>query len=105
MVHRTIRTILRAARAVPPAERARLWGRGAAFEIGSEWGVSIRGPAHNNGVAGIKPTSVRVPRTGHIVDYGGIFDLWQQLGPMCRRVEDLMLITPIIAGPDFHDAS
>jgi amidase len=78
---------------------------GAAFDIGSDWGGSIRGPSHNNGIAGIKPTSVRVPRTGHIVDYGGIFDLWQQLGPMCRRVEDLMLITPIISGPDFHDAS
>lgn len=24
---------------------------------------------------------------------------------MCRRVEDLSLITPIIAGPDFHDAA
>jgi amidase len=78
---------------------------GAAFDIGSDWGGSIRGPAHNNGIAGIKPTSVRVPRTGHIVDYGGIFDLWQQLGPMARRVEDLALITPIISGPDYRDAS
>jgi amidase len=78
---------------------------GASFDIGSDWGGSIRGPAHNNGIAGIKPTSVRVPRTGHIVDYGGVFDLWQQLGPLCRRVEDLTLITPIISGPDFHDAS
>lgn len=78
---------------------------GAAFDIGSDWGGSIRGPAHNNGIAGIKPTSVRVPRTGHIVDYGGVFDLWQQLGPMCRRVEDLSLITPIISGPDFRDAA
>ncbi|WP_374679553.1 amidase [Hydrocarboniphaga effusa] len=78
---------------------------GSAFDIGSDWGGSIRGPAHNNGIAGIKPTSVRVPRTGHIVDYGGIFDLWQQLGPMARRVEDLTLITPIISGPDFRDAS
>jgi amidase len=77
----------------------------AAFDIGSDWGGSIRGPAHNNGIAGIKPTSVRVPRTGHIVDYGGVFDLWQQLGPMARRVEDLALITPIISGPDFRDAS
>jgi amidase len=78
---------------------------GSSFDIGSDWGGSIRGPANHNGIAGIKPTSVRVPRTGHIVDYGGIFDLWQQLGPMCRRVEDLMLITPLIAGPDFHDAA
>jgi amidase len=78
---------------------------GAAFDIGSDWGGSIRGPSHNNGIAGIKPTSVRVPRTGHIVDYGGVFDLWQQLGPMARRVEDLALITPIISGPDFRDAA
>ena len=78
---------------------------GASFDIGSDWGGSIRGPAHNNGIAGIKPTSVRVPRTGHIVGYGGVFDLWQQLGPMTRRVEDLTLITPIISGPDYSDAA
>jgi amidase len=78
---------------------------GAAFDIGSDWGGSIRGPAHNNGIAGIKPTSGRVPRTGHIVDYGGVFDSWQQLGPMARRVEDLTLILPIISGPDFRDAA
>ncbi len=78
---------------------------GASFDIGSDWGGSIRGPSHNNGIAGIKPTSVRVPRTGHIVDYGGIYDMWQQLGPMCRRVEDVALITPLISGPDFKDAS
>lgn len=77
----------------------------AAFDIGSDWGGSIRGPSHNNGIAGIKPTSVRVPRTGHIVDFGGVFDLWQQLGPMCRRVEDIALITPIISGPDYRDAA
>lgn len=78
---------------------------GAAFDIDSDWGGSIRGPANHNGIAGIKPTSIRVPRTGHIVDYGGIFDLWQQLGPMCRRVEDIALITPIISGPDYRDVS
>jgi amidase len=78
---------------------------GAAFDVGSDWGGSIRGPAHNNGIAGIKPTSGRVPRTGHIVDFGGVFDSWQQLGPMARRVEDLCLIMPLIVGPDFRDAA
>lgn len=78
---------------------------GAPFDIGSDWGGSIRGPSHNNGVAGIKPTSGRVPRTGHIVDYGGVFDSWQQLGPIARRVEDLILIMPLIVGPDFKDAA
>lgn len=78
---------------------------GAAFDIGTDWGGSIRGPANNNGIAGLKPTSVRVPRTGHIVDYGGMFDNWQQAGPLARRVEDLGLITSIISGPDFIDAA
>ncbi|MEK6482424.1 amidase [Catalinimonas sp. 4WD22] len=78
---------------------------GAAFDIGTDWGGSVRLPSNTNGIAGIKPTSVRLPRTGHIVDYGGIFDLWQQPGPMARRVEDLKLLTPILSGPDFIDAA
>ena len=78
---------------------------GAPFDIGTDWGGSIRGPAHNNGIAGIKPTYGLVPRTGHIVGYGGYLDSWQELGPMTRRVEDLVLTLPIIAGPDFSDCA
>lgn len=78
---------------------------GSSFDIGTDWGGSIRGPAHLNGIAGIKPTFGRVPRTGHVVDYGGIHDTWQQLGPMARRVEDLSLLMSIIAGPDGYDAA
>jgi amidase len=78
---------------------------GVPFDIGTDWGGSIRGPAHANGIAGIKPTTGRVPRTGHIVDYGGVYDSWQQVGPLARRVEDLVLILPIISGPDFRDAA
>lgn len=77
----------------------------ASFEIGSDFGGSITAPAHVNGVATLKPTHIRVPRTGNIVDYGGVFDLWQLLGPMARRVEDLSLLMPIISGPDFRDPS
>jgi len=78
---------------------------GSAFDIGSDYGGSIRMPANNNGTCGLKPTFGRVPRTGHIVDYGGIFDSWQEIGPLARRVEDLNLITSIIAGPDYQDAA
>ncbi len=78
---------------------------GSPFDIGTDWGGSIRGPAHNNGIAGIKPTYGRVPRTGHIVGYGGYLDSWQELGPMARRVEDLTLLMPILSGPDFSDAA
>ena len=77
---------------------------GAAFDIGSDFGGSIRGPAHANGICGIKPTTGRVPRTGHRPGYGGAFDAYQQLGPLCRFVEDIVTILPIISGPDFRDA-
>ena len=77
---------------------------GAAFDIGSDTGGSIRGPAHYCGITGIKPNSGRVPRTGHIVPHGlGAVDSLTQNGPMARYVEDLALIMPIISGPDWND--
>ena len=77
---------------------------GAAFDIGSDTGGSIRGPAHYCGIAGIKPNSGRVPRTGHIVPHGlGALDSLTQNGPMARYVEDLAFILPIISGPDWSD--
>ncbi|MET0498471.1 MAG: amidase [Steroidobacteraceae bacterium] len=78
---------------------------GAYFDIGSDYGGSIRGPAFANGIAGLKPTYGRVPRTGHIVDYGGPFDSFQEIGPLARRVSDIALILPIIMGPDSKDAA
>lgn len=78
---------------------------GAFFDIGSDYGGSIRGPAFANGIAGLKPSHGLVPRTGHIVGYGGPFDNFQQIGPMARRVEDLALLLPILAGPDYSDAA
>ena len=76
---------------------------GSPFDIGSDSGNSIRQPAHLCGVAGIKPTSGRVPRTGHWPGYEGLFQSFTQLGPIARRVEDLALVLPLIAGPDGED--
>lgn len=76
---------------------------GAAFDIGSDYGGSIRLPAHFNGIAGIKPTHGRVPRTGHIYPFGGTHDWYQQIGPFGRYVDDLILLLPILAGPDNVD--
>ena len=77
---------------------------GSPFDIGSDTGGSIRGPAHCNGIAGIKPNSGRVPRTGHIIPYAaGAEDSYTQNGPMARYVEDLVLTLPIISGPDWED--
>ncbi len=63
----------------------------------------MREPAHLCGVAGIKPTSGRTPRTGHIVPWGGVLDGLTQIGPIARYVEDLALALPIICGPDGQD--
>ncbi len=78
---------------------------GAALELGSDTGGSIREPAHLCGITGIKPTSGRTPRSGHIVPYGGVMDSLTQIGPMARYIEDLVLALPIICGPDGRDPS
>jgi amidase len=76
---------------------------GSPFDIGSDTGDSIRQPAHVCGIAGLKPTSGRVPRTGHWPGFEGLFESFTQLGPLARRVEDLGLLLPVIAGPDGED--
>ena len=76
---------------------------GSPFDIGSDTGDSIRAPSHFCGVAGLKPTQGRVPRTGHSPSFHGILGSWTQLGPIARAVDDLALVLPIIAGPDGED--
>lgn len=77
---------------------------GTPFDIGTDYGGSIRQPSHFCGIAGIKPTSGRVPRTGHILDYQtGVTESFQTIGPMARQVADLDVLLPIIAGPDNID--
>ena len=77
---------------------------GSPLDLGTDTGGSIRVPSAFCGIAGLKPTSGRVPRTGHIVPWGlGGMDSLTTIGPMARRVEDLRLVLPIIAGPDGID--
>jgi len=77
---------------------------GSPLDLGTDTGGSIRVPSAFCGIAGLKPTSGRVPRTGHIVPWGlGGMDALTTIGPMARRVEDLRLVLPIIAGPDGID--
>jgi amidase len=77
---------------------------GAAFDIGTDTGGSVRVPCHFCGLAGLKTTAGRVPRTGHIpfLEFGTLEAL-TQVGPLARRVEDLMPILRVIAGPDGVD--
>jgi amidase len=76
---------------------------GSPLEIGSDTGGSIRLPAHFCGIAGIKPTAGRVPRTGHIMNYEGVSQFLTHIGPLARRVDDLALVLSLIAGPDGVD--
>jgi len=76
---------------------------GSPLDVGSDTGNSIRMPAHNCGIAGIKPTAGRVPKTGHAVSYRGLFESWTQVGPMARFVEDLVLTLPLVSGMDWED--
>ncbi|MCC6315103.1 MAG: amidase [Thermomicrobiales bacterium] len=76
---------------------------GSPLDIGSDTGGSIRLPAAWCGIAGLRPTSGRVPRTGHRLPPGGWDDALTVFGPMARAVDDLALVLPIIAGPDGRD--
>src|ERR1700760_294310 len=71
--------------------------------LGSDAGGSIRLPAHFCGIAGIKPTTGRTPRTGHFLPPGGLLDSIWQIGPLARRVEDLVLALPLLCGTDWRD--
>ena len=73
------------------------------LDLGSDTGGSIRVPAHFCGIAGIKPTTGRVPRTGHIIDYAGAAQSLTHIGPMARCVDDLALALSVMAGPDGVD--
>jgi len=77
---------------------------GSPLGIGSDAGGSLRQPAHNTGIASIKPTKGLVPKTGSIpIDANGLIGQLGSMGPMARYVDDLILTLQIIAGPDGCD--
>lgn len=82
---------------------------GSPFGVGNDSGGSLRIPAHWCGVAALKPTTGRVPKTtgdpAAIVFGAGIANPFWQSGPVARHVEDLGLILAVIAGPDETDPS
>lgn len=73
------------------------------FDIGTDYGGSVRVPSHCCGIVGIKPTSGSVPRTGLCLPPGMLTDPLSHVGPLARRVEDLRLLLGIIWGPDAID--
>ncbi len=84
-------------------ESAIIAAGGSPLGLGSDAGGSVRFPAHCTGIASLKPTSGRVPRTGHFPGPGGLLDALWQIGPLARYVEDLALVLPVISGMDMQD--
>ncbi|MDB5981497.1 MAG: amidase [Pseudomonas sp.] len=70
------------------------------FGLGSDLAISIRGPAAQTGIIGLKATHGRIPMTG----------IWSRaprrfwhVGPMARSVRDIALAYSLLVGPDGLD--
>lgn len=72
-------------------EAAIVAARGSPLGIGNDLGGSIRVPCHFCGIHGIRPTSLRMPRSGAARTLRGFEAFITQTGPMSRHVEDLWL--------------
>jgi amidase len=86
-------------------EAALIAAGGSPLGLGSDSGGSIRQPAHACGISGLKPTTGRLPLTGHFPFISAINDPRTTIGPMARFVEDLALALPILSGMDWKDPS
>lgn len=73
------------------------------FDVGTDTGGSVRLPCHFTGIAGIKPTTGRVPCTGNALPATGLLAPLTQPGPMAKTVDDLTYLLEIMAGPDNED--
>lgn len=85
-------------------EAAAIAAGGCAFGLGTDGGGSIRQPAHNTGIVGLKPTRGLIPNTGNIPQDGrGLLGPLTSYGPMARFIDDILLSLPILAGVDHND--
>jgi aspartyl-tRNA(Asn)/glutamyl-tRNA(Gln) amidotransferase subunit A len=71
----------------------------ATITLGSDTGGSIRGPANNCAIVGLKPTYGRVSVRGTVPLSWSL----DHMGPMCRTVGDVALVLQAIAGVDRGD--
>jgi amidase len=75
----------------------------SSLDLCSDFGGSIRQPAHFCGIYGLKTTDRRVPTVGHIPEIPGTTKSIRQMltvGTLARAIKDLRLSLQIIAGAD-----
>jgi amidase len=66
--------------------------------LGSDLAGSIRIPAHFCGIAGLKPSTGRIPGEGQFPPSTGPYSLGAVIGPMARKVEDLRALFRVLSG-------
>jgi Asp-tRNA(Asn)/Glu-tRNA(Gln) amidotransferase A subunit family amidase len=71
------------------------------FSLGTETRGSIMSPSSVNGCVGLRPTYGRVSRYGAMA----LSTTMDKVGPICRYVEDTMIVLNAIYGPDRRDGS
>jgi aspartyl-tRNA(Asn)/glutamyl-tRNA(Gln) amidotransferase subunit A len=71
------------------------------LSVGTDTGGSIRGPANNCGIVGLKQTYGRVSRFG-VTTLSWTLD---HAGPMTKTVGDAAMMLQVMAGPDPKDAT
>jgi len=72
---------------------------GSALDIGSDFGGSLRGPAHFTGLYALKPTSGLIPadlESAAASAFQQVESLFAQAGPMARSVDDLGLALHVL---------
>src|ERR1700737_1463754 len=68
--------------------------------LGTEFAISVRGPAAQTGITSMKATHGRVPMTGI---WPRVPRRFWHVGPMARSVRDIALAYSLLAGPDGAD--
>ncbi|OIZ94469.1 hypothetical protein A1D18_06440 [Candidatus Rickettsiella isopodorum] len=85
-------------------EAAIIAAGGSVLGLGSDGAGSIRQPAHNTGIVGLKPTRGLIPNSGNVPSDGrGLLRPLTTYGPMARFVDDIVLSLPLLTGPDNAD--
>ncbi len=94
-------------------ESAAVAARLSALGVGTDFGGSLRWPAHCTGVLALRPTAGRIPSTGQlptpsldeplIPNEVTLQGRVQVIGPLARSVDDLELALRVMSGPDGWD--